>query len=48
MNKRAERAQIVSDEVAAVSVRKTGESDMRARNIKIDDFRALRSGGRRV
>lgn len=32
-----------SEDVAAVSVRNIGESDMRARNIIIDDFKALRS-----
>jgi len=32
-----------SEDVAAVSVRSTGESDMRERNIIIDDFKVLRS-----
>ena len=32
-----------SEDVAAVSVRNTGESVMRARNIIMDDFNALRS-----
>jgi hypothetical protein len=41
MNKKAERAQIESEDVAAVSVRKTGESDTSARNINIDDFSVL-------
>jgi hypothetical protein len=32
-----------SEDVAAVNVLSTGDSDIRARNIIIDDFRALRS-----
>lgn len=31
-------AQIESDEVAAVSVRSTGETDMRAKNTNIEDL----------
>jgi len=31
-----------SEDVAAVNVLKSGESDMRARKIKIEDFKALR------
>lgn len=42
-NKNAERAQIESEDVAAVSVLSTGESDMSARNIKMDDLKALMS-----
>jgi hypothetical protein len=42
----AERAQIESDEVAAVRVRKTGESTMRVRNTIIEDLSALRSATR--
>jgi len=40
-NSAADKAQIESEEVAAVSVLKTGDSDMSARNISIDDFNAL-------
>ena len=32
-----------SDEVAAVKVRKTGDKDMRTRNIMIEDFITFRS-----
>ena len=39
----AAKAQIESEDVAAVSVRNTGESDMSARNIIMDDFKVLRS-----
>lgn len=42
MNSTAERAQIESEEVAAVNVLNTGESDIRARNIRIEDFTAFR------
>ncbi len=37
----ADNAQIESEDVAAVSVLRTGESDMRAKNINIDDFKAF-------
>jgi hypothetical protein len=43
MNRHAESAHIESEEVAAVSVFKTGESDNRARNTKIDDLSVLAS-----
>lgn len=43
MNRMAERAQIESDDVAAVNVRSTGDSDINPRNIKIEDFSAVRS-----
>ena len=43
MNKEAARAQMESDEVAAVSVLKTGDKDMSTRNIMIDDFITFRS-----
>lgn len=39
----AARAQIESEDVAAVSVRKTGDNDTRTRNIIMDDFIAFRS-----
>jgi hypothetical protein len=44
MNREAARAHMESDEVAAVKVRKTGDRDMRTRNIMIDDFITFRSG----
>ncbi len=37
-NKAADRAQIESEDVAAVRVLKTGERDINARNIKIEDL----------
>jgi hypothetical protein len=40
----AASAQIESEDVAALRVLKTGERDIRARNIIIDDFRAFKSG----
>lgn len=43
MNKEAARAQMESDEVAAVRVLKTGDKDMSTRNIMIDDFITFRS-----
>lgn len=43
MNNAAARAQIESEDVAAVKVRKTGDSDMSTRNIIIDDFITLKS-----
>ena len=43
-NRAADRAQIESDDVAAVRVRSTGDNAMRARNIMMDDLNALRSG----
>jgi len=42
MKSTAESAQIESEDVAAVKVLNTGESDMRARNIRIEDFTVLR------
>ena len=39
----AAKAQMESEDVAAVNVRNTGASVMRARNIIMDDFKALRS-----
>lgn len=42
MNKIAERAHIESEDVAAVNVLNTGESDISARKISMDDFNALR------
>jgi hypothetical protein len=41
-NRKADNAQMESEDVAAVNVLNTGDNDIRARNIKIDDFRALR------
>lgn len=41
MNRDADRAQIESEEVAAVNVRRTGDRDMSARNVNIDDLRIL-------
>lgn len=41
MNKKAESAQTESEDVAAVNVRNTGESDTNARNINIEDFSVL-------
>ena len=38
INKHAVRAQIESDDVAAVNVLNTGESDIRDRNTRIDDL----------
>ena len=38
INKRADKAQIESEDVAAVNVFKTGERDISARKINIDDF----------
>lgn len=43
-NSIAARAQIESDDVAAVRVRKTGDSDTKTKNIIKDDFKAFRSG----
>ena len=43
MNRIAERAHIESEEVAAVSVLSTGESDTRARKTRMDDLRVLMS-----
>ena len=37
----ADSAQMESDEVAAVRVLRTGDRDMRARNIRIEDLTAL-------
>jgi len=39
----ADKAQIESDDVAAVRVRKTGERDIKERKTSIEDLRALRS-----
>jgi hypothetical protein len=41
MNKKAESAQMESEDVAAVSVRNTGESDINERKINIDDLSIL-------
>lgn len=41
----ADNAQIESEEVAAVKVLKTGDNDISARNINMDDLMALRSRG---
>ena len=41
INKIADKAQMESEDVAAVNVLKTGESDISARNINIDDLRVL-------
>lgn len=41
MKRHAVSAQIESEDVEADNVRKTGERAMRARNTKIDDFKAL-------
>lgn len=41
MNKHADRAQMESDDVAALKVFSTGDNAMRARNTKIDDLSAL-------
>jgi hypothetical protein len=38
MNRKADRAQIESEDVAAVNVLSTGDRDSRARNTKIDDL----------
>jgi hypothetical protein len=38
MNKKADRAQMESDDVAAVNVLSTGERDNSARNIRMDDL----------
>jgi hypothetical protein len=38
MNRKAESAQIESEDVAAVNVLNTGDKDSKARNIKIDDL----------
>ena len=43
MKSKAAKAQIESEEVAALNVRKTGERDIKTRNIMIDDFKVLRS-----
>jgi hypothetical protein len=43
MNKHADKAQIESEDVAAVRVLRTGDSDNKARNTKIDDLNALAS-----
>lgn len=48
MNKEAARAQMESDEVAAVSVLRTGDKDMSTRNIMIDDFITFRSKKREL
>lgn len=48
MNKQAERAQIESDEVAALKVLSTGDSAMRARNTRRDDFRVLVPGQSKI
>jgi len=42
MKSKAAKAQIESEEVAALNVRKTGESDIKTRNIMMDDLRVLR------
>lgn len=41
MNRHAVSAHIESEDVEAVKVRRTGDSAMRARKTKIDDFKAL-------
>lgn len=41
MKRMADRAQIESDEVAAVNVLNTGDRDINARKINMDDFKAL-------
>lgn len=41
MNRHAESAQIESGEVAAVSVRRTGERAIKARKTRIDDLTAF-------
>jgi hypothetical protein len=38
VNRQAERAHMESEEVAAVNVLKTGVSDIKARNISMEDF----------
>jgi len=40
-NRKAESAQMESEDVAAVNVLSTGDKDIRARNIIMDDLRAL-------
>lgn len=44
MNKLAERAHIESDDVAAVSVRNSGDSASNAKNTRIDDLTAFAPG----
>lgn len=44
----ADKAQIESDDVAAVRVRKTGERDIRERKTSIEDLRVLRSAAGEV
>ena len=44
MNRQADRAQMESDEVAAVSVRSTGDTDMRAKNTSIEDLTTFAPG----
>lgn len=39
----ADSAHMESDEVDAVKVRSTGDKDIRARNIRIDDLKVLRT-----
>lgn len=43
MKSTADNAQMESEDVAAVKVRKTGDRDMRAKNIMMDGFNILRS-----
>ena len=44
MNRHADRAQIESEDVAALRVFNTGDKDIKERNIRIDDFRCLTPG----
>lgn len=44
MNRQADMAQMESDDVAAVSVRSTGDTDMRAKNTNIEDLTTFAPG----
>ena len=48
MNRMADMAQIESEDVAADNVRRTGDSEIRERNIIMADFKAFRSEMGRV
>jgi hypothetical protein len=43
INRHADKAQIESEEVAAVRVFRTGDSESKARNTKMDDLSVLAS-----
>ena|ERR1700722_17983297 len=48
MNKKADRAQMESDDVAAVNVLSTGERDNSARNIRMDDLNVFTPAQKKV